>query len=228
MTSSLLQANALRAHHLFASLGDEQLARIVDSAHVQSLAEGEHLFGQGQPCEYFYLLRSGCIKLCRFSPDGHEKVIDIVMPGQTFAEAIMFMERQTYPVTSVSVGASEIIAFRNGTFREIVRESADTAFQLLGDMSRRLRKQLNEINALTLQNATLRFINYLLQQLPEGSQGTATIALAAPKNVIASRLSIQPESFSRILRHLQKDGLIGVEGTCVHIGDVERLRALTR
>ena len=194
---------------------------------MQSLAEGEQLFGQGQACDYFYLLRSGCIKLCRFSPTGHEKVIDIVLPGQTFAEAIMFMERQTYPVTSVSVGASEVIVFRNSTFREIVRESTDTAFQLLGDMSRRLRMQLNEINALTLQNATLRFINYLLQQLPERSQGTATIALAAPKNVIASRLSIQPESFSRILRNLQKNGLISVEGTRVHISDVGRLRALT-
>lgn len=167
------------------------------------------------------------MKLCRVSPDGHEKVIDIVSPGQTFAEAIMFMERQTYPVTAVSLAPSEVIALHNHTFRELIGESPETALQLLADMSRRLRHLLNEINALTLQNATLRFASYLLQQLPERTRGGASVEFAAPKNVIASRLSIQPESLSRILRNLQEAGLLTVEGNSVHISDVERLRTLT-
>jgi CRP-like cAMP-binding protein len=41
--------------------------------------------------------------------------------------------------------------------------------------------------------------------------------------VIASRLSIQPESFSRILRNMQKSGLIKVEGSTIHIANVEAL-----
>jgi len=35
-------------------------------------------------------LQSGRIKLARISPDGHEKVIDLISPGNPFAKTIMF------------------------------------------------------------------------------------------------------------------------------------------
>jgi CRP-like cAMP-binding protein len=90
-------------------------------------------------------------------------------------------------------------------------------------MSTWLKRQLADIDALTLQNATLRFTNYLLHQVPAGAQREVTIKLGAPKHVIASRLSIQPESFSRILRNLQREGHIIADGNLIHIKDINTL-----
>jgi CRP-like cAMP-binding protein len=59
--------------------------------------------------------------------------------------------------------------------------------------------------------------------VPAGTQHEATITLAAPKHVIASRLSIQPESFSRILRNLQHEGHITVDGNLIIIKDISTL-----
>lgn len=225
MSTNHIDPQQLRTHHLFAGLGDGQLARVIRSARILHLDEGEHLFECGQEAEQFFLLRSGGIKLFLLSPDGMEKVIHLVPPGDTFAEAIMFMDSQIYPVNASAVKDSEIIAFMNSTFRDILRDSVDTCFRLMADMSTWLKKQLMEIDALTLQNATLRFTNYLLQAAPADSGNTARVQLGAPKNVIASRLSIQPESFSRILRNMQKTGLITVDGNSVVIKDLEALRA---
>jgi CRP-like cAMP-binding protein len=218
----------LRQHHLFAALGDEQLERLLQSTQVQHLEDGQLLFACRQEARHFYMVRSGSIRLYLSSPDGTEKVVHLVNPGETFAEAITFMDGQRYPLNASALGKTEVIAFSNATFREILRESTDTCFRLMADMSTWLKKQIHDIDALTLQNATLRFTNFLLRQIPPGELHDVKIELAAPKHVIASRLSIQPESFSRILRNMQKGGLISVEGSCIHIADVEALGAQER
>lgn len=225
MTHFPLQEQELRRHHLFAGLTAEQMAKVIHSAHVIQLEENQQLFSAGQEADHFFLVRSGRIKLFLASAEGMEKVLHIVAPGETFAEALMFMQSGIYPINASALAASELIAFSNKTFIEILRNSVDTCFRLMGDMSTWLKKQLNEIDALTLQNATLRFSNYLLQQVPATHTGSAAVTLEAAKHVIASRLSIQPESFSRILRNMQKEGLITTQGNEIIINDVEALRA---
>jgi len=214
----------LRRNYLFTGLDDAELAKVKHSMRVLQLAEGERLFDHGIHAERFFLVRSGQMKLFRLSLDGVEKVIEIIQAGQTFAEAVMFMERPNYPVSAEAITASEVYSFENRSFMQLLRESNDTCFRLIADMSMRLHMRLNEIDHLTLQNATYRMINYLGQLIPEGSTSKVEIELNAPKSIIASRLSIQPETFSRILSNLTKEGIISVQGKNVQIHDVKKLR----
>jgi CRP-like cAMP-binding protein len=223
MQKSIVTPEELRRHHLFAGLNDMQIGRLLQTTHVMHLDEGQLLFACMQEARHFYLVRSGSVRLYLSAPDGSEKVLHLVNPGETFAEAITFMDGQRYPVNASALSKSEIIAISNVTFREILRDSTDTCFRLMADMSTWLKKQLNEIDALTLQNATLRFTNFLLHQVPPGQLHDVEVELIAPKNVIASRLSIQPESLSRILRNMQQSGLISVNSNTILIKDVEAL-----
>lgn len=84
--------NSLPQHLLFADLNEDQLRRVTANASTVQLAEGDHLFRQQQPAHYFFLLKTGEIKLYRLSPSGEEKVIELIREGQTFAEAVMFMQ----------------------------------------------------------------------------------------------------------------------------------------
>lgn len=224
MDETLDLSAPLRQSPLFSALNDEQLARVVDAANVLSLETGEHLFEFGQPASHFFLLLSGQIKLYRLSPAGNEKVIEIVQPGQTFAEAVMFMDRQDFPVSAQALGEVEVVSIANKAFSAVLRESVDTCFRVMGDMSVRLRQRLNEIDALTLQNATLRMVNFLLYQCPDGHGNCVKVQLPAAKHVVASQLSIQPETLSRILGNLSTRGLISVQGLDIVIHDVEGLR----
>ena len=91
-------------------------------------------------------------------------------------------------------------------------------------MSHTVRGDIQEINNLTLQNATYRLVHYLLQQLPTGAVQAPSIHLDTPKGVIASRLSIQPETLSRILSRLSSDGLLSVSGSTITLHDLTGLR----
>ncbi|MFV1997603.1 MAG: Crp/Fnr family transcriptional regulator [Acidiferrobacterales bacterium] len=215
----------LQHSYLFAGMDDDQLRRVVDSSSVVTLDDGQQLFSRNDPAKHFFQVKSGQLKLFRLSNNGVEKVVHVFGPGSTFAEAIMFREHHAYPVTAEALEKSEVIAFEAEVFVEILRESADTCFRVMSDMSMRLKARLEDIDALSLQNATLRLVNYLLQLLPEDVDEPSDLRLTLPKSVVASRLSIQPESFSRILHGLVKLGLIDVDGPDIHINDLQGLRS---
>lgn len=209
--------------HLFEPLSDEQRSRMRDSMREVHLRPGEVLFTQGDPARYFYLICVGAVKLFLLSREGEEKVIDVVPAGQMFAEAVMFMEHRRYPVSAGALAESRLLAFDNEVFLSLLGESPDLTLRLLGTMSRRLHQMVREIDELTLHNANYRFITYLLQQERTGPN---RVDLNVPKQVIASRLSIKPETLSRILSRLRDRGLIRVDGETITFTDEAGLRAL--
>lgn len=212
-----LLVKKLRRNYLFAILTDAQMQRILQSMRVITLGVNETLFTSQHRAERFFLLDKGMIKLSRLSARGMEKVMEIVQPGEVFATAVMFMAIPHYPVSANAVRASEILAIDNATYLEILRESPDACFRVMGDMSRRLRCKVNQIDNLCLQSATYRLVRYLLEHLEGQEPRTDQVVLLAPKHVIASSLSIQPETFSRILHLLSKKELIMVDKRVIRI-----------
>jgi CRP-like cAMP-binding protein len=200
------------------------MARLRLSISCRRLQEGEHMFREGEVADTFYFVLSGQVKLYRLSSAGNEKVIEIIRPGQTFAEALMFRDRPCYPVNAQALSDSLLLAVTNQGMLELLSQSTPLAFQVMAALSIRLHGLLNEIDSLTLQNATLRVVNYLLYLMPEGSGEEGEVELPAAKNIIASRLSIQPETLSRILATLSRQGLIAVNGLNIDIRDVAALR----
>ena len=211
---------ALKLSHLFSALSEEQLDRVRRHAHITDMVEGESLFFQGDEVSSFYLLMSGRIKLYRVSPEGKEKVVEIVEPGVAFAEALMFLDRPNYPVTATAIAPSRVIGINCREFKKMLSESVDTCFLLLGEMSFRLRSLIREIDTLSLDTGTVRTVSYLLSQAPEDSD---SYQLQVAKSVIASRLSVKPETFSRILKNLHEQNIVTIEGRNVTIHDREAM-----
>lgn len=212
---------------LLRALDETQVALLVEHSRVSHLAERERLFDFGQPAAHFFFLRAGLLKLFRTSPEGVEKVIHIVHPGETFAEAVIFGDRAAdYPVTCEALAPSELIAIDGATMVGLLRTSPETSLRMLSQLSQRLRWQVQEIENLTLHNATYRLVGYLLR-LAEADEGEPTVVrLSMPKHVLASRLNIQPETLSRIFSRLSRDGLIEVQGLDVELRDRASLGAM--
>ncbi|MEO8557165.1 MAG: helix-turn-helix domain-containing protein, partial [Actinomycetota bacterium] len=87
-----------------------------------------------------------------------------------------------------------------------------------------------DVESYSMQSGTQRVIGYLLRQDVERADGPTasyTVTLPTSKAIVASRLNLTPEHFSRILHDLADAGLIGVDGREVRIANVERLRGHT-
>lgn len=89
---------------LFRALEPDQFNALVDTAHLYTLNEGEMLFRQGDPLNEVFVNIKDFMKLFRLTPNGDEKVVDIIAPGSSFAEAVLFMGGQQYPVYLAGCG----------------------------------------------------------------------------------------------------------------------------
>jgi CRP-like cAMP-binding protein len=211
---------------LFKETSPEQIERVAQGTRALHVARGEMLFHRGDPCEGFHLVAYGQVKLAISSPQGAEKVVEVIGPGMSFGEAVMFLEKP-YPVYAQTLSDSLLLhVSKSVVFAEIER-NPQFSRQLLGGLSRRLHGLVSDVEAYSLRSGAQRVIGYLLRDVrvpePQGNQGEVTLPIG--KGVIASRLNLTPQHFSRILHELTARGLIAVDGRKVLITDLERLRA---
>ncbi|MDA8095842.1 MAG: Crp/Fnr family transcriptional regulator [Betaproteobacteria bacterium] len=212
-----------RHTYLFTALTDEEIDKVAAHARTRECRPGEILFTQGAPCHHFFHVEAGVIKLYRLSPSGEEKVMELIGPNHLFAEAVVFMGGR-YPVHAEAVEAARLIAFDSTNFMELLRSNMDLCFRLMSSMSMRMHALINDIDRLTLHSGTERLIQYLLDQLPHDGTAPPSIRLGVPKQVIASRLGVQPETLSRILARLRNEGLLEIHDDTVVLKSLEALR----
>ena len=225
MSISKLFQQELRQHYLFRRLPDDAFASVLAHSNLTSLKRNELLFEKGDEAKRFFMVRHGQVMLYQASPEGNEKVVDIIGPGQTFAEAVMFMEGHRFPVNAKATCNTELFYFDNQLFMEQLHQSNELCFALMADMSTRLKGLLTEISELTIYNAKHRLVSYLLGQIND-KKDQPTVKLTATKSMIASRLSITPETFSRIISKLKKDGLISIEDERITLIQADKLKEI--
>lgn len=211
----------LRKGAVLRPLSQGQLERVSRRAQRLALCHGELLFQQGEPAERFYLVQKGHIKLFLLSKDGREKVVEIVPPNGSFAEALMFLDQRIYPIGASAIGVVELISIDSDDFVALLRESVETCFLIMGDLSRRLNALITEIDNLCLRSALGRVAGYLLR-LAEAHGDVFDLKI--PKLAIASQLSVQPETFSRLVRDLRDRGIIRVSARRIQVLDLSGLR----
>ncbi len=212
---------------ILSGLQKEQAELVLLHARVFNIGRGEHLFHQGDPARRIWLCRDGQLKLYRLSSDGQEKILAIVQPGRSFAEATMFLPERRYPVHCCALKASELVGFDADNLVATLREDPQACFRLLGTLSRRMQEKLNQIESLALQNAHLRVAHYLLDEFRRHDR-TEQFRLETSKKHIAGLLAIQPETLSRSLAMLHSSGVIEMDARQITISAPERLEQIAR
>ena len=210
---------------LFSDLRAEDIERIAGGTTTLRAAKGDTLFRRGDPCNGFHVVVYGQVKLGFTSAQGAEKVVEIIGAQQSFGEALMFLERP-YIVSAQALADSLLLhVAKAAVFREI---EADPLFarRMLAGLSRRLHGLVSDVESYSLRSGAQRVIGYLLRDDLEHNVAGQMIELTLPtsKNVIASRLNLTPEHFSRVLHELTVARLIEVDGRTVRILDSRRLR----
>lgn len=210
---------------LFRELSPEQLDRIAMHARQVRVSRGEILFHRGDQANGFYAILYGQIKLAFVSAGGDEKVVEILGPGSSFGEAVMFMRRPHIVTAQALVDSLLVYVEREAVF-DGLKSDPDFAARMIAGLARRLHQLMGDLEAYSMRSGTERVIGFLLHrcgdELPES--GTVDVTLPTTKGVIASRLNLTQEHFSRILHELNTSGLIEVHGRTVRIVDVVRLR----
>ncbi len=218
----------VRAHHLFKCLSDECFHVVSKNSGLISLKKNETLYECGVDATHFFLIRKGQITLSQTSLDGNEKIVNIFESGETFAESSMFSDSHCYPVNARATCNTDLFYFDSEIFKSQLYNSSESCFSLMTDMSNRLKAQTQEIIELSIHDAQYRLVNYLLEKCCEHNDQCcqAVVKLSTTKTLLASRLSITPETFSRLLARLKKQALISIKDDVITLINPVELRKL--
>lgn len=210
---------------LFSHVDQGELQRMTAGCMLRRFERGKLVFRQGEPCEEFHVVVLGQIKLFVVSPAGSEKVIDLCAPGRTFAEAVMFLG-MPYVVSSQALTDTIVLTISKRVVLDEIAANPSFSLRMLAGLSRRLHGLIKDVQAYTLHNGAQRVIGYLLGDLLNDGEVVSeavTVTLPVSKATIASRLSLTPEYFSRVLHELESAGLIQVDKRDIRIPDTAAL-----
>jgi len=209
---------------LFQGLSGEyhdELAMIVVD---QEFQRGGLIFSEGDAGTGFYVIIDGRVKIFKLSFDGKEQILHILGPGEPFAEVAVFTG-STYPANAVALEKSRLFFFPRKAFAELIANQPALAMKMLATLSLRLKQFAHMIEALSLKEVPGRLAAYILVDSKQNST-EQTIKLTVSKTQLASLLGTIPETLSRILAKMNRQGLIDIEGSTITILDRDGLTAL--
>jgi CRP-like cAMP-binding protein len=197
----------LRQSILFASYPDADLAEIVRFSRVVTLPADETLFREGEACRAIFTMMEGLVKLCVIGPDAHEKTVEFMGPGETFAEAAMF-SGQGYPVTAVALEDSRLIEIEAYALTRYLRGHPELTWQMLAVMSRRLHHLVNELRSVSLHSAEQRVARYLVDNCDPDEPDRPVSGIPARRAELAARLGLTTETLCRVISSFRRRGWV--------------------
>lgn len=200
----------LRTQPLFADVDDAALQRLASACRLLHVARCQPVLWAGQSCDAFFIVARGQVRLYMTAPNGNEKVIELVGPGHSFAEALVFLERPC-PINAQALSDGMLLQVPRQALLAELQLDAGFALRMLSGMSRRLHGLVQDVQASALQSGLQRVVGYLLRDVDPDHPGPAVVSLPAAKATVASLLSLTPEYFSRVLHELEALGLLQID-----------------
>ncbi len=207
---------------LFADLTPDHLEKLAGIAHQRKVQRGELLFSEGDEAKGFYVVAEGRVKVYKLSADGKERILHIVQPGATFAEAAIFGDGN-YPAYAEPLVTSRLLFFPKKDFLNLLHNQSQMAINMIAGLSRYLRQFATQVEQLTFQDVPARLAKYLLS-LPGATTGKVSLPIS--KGQLASNLGTVSETLSRTLRKLSDEGLLEVDGKNITLCDLDELEEL--
>ena len=211
----------IRGASLLTAMPDDVMQRLANDRWHVIHSKGEMLFQKGDPAIACYIVLEGWIKLTRLNDEGHETVVEVFARGDCFAEAAVYVKGK-YPVSAETVTNARLIRIDAHMIREEIRQRPEMAFNMLAAMSVRLHRLVDQIEQIKARSAPERVASFMLS-ICETTSGPASFELPFSKALVAARLGMEPESFSRAVQRLRTLG-IDVQKGHVEIEDCAALR----
>lgn len=221
-----INSNFLRKIPVFSELEDQLIDKIAELTIIKKYAKNEMVFFEGDPGEAIHFVKSGKVKIFKTSEGGREIIINILSPGDIFAEVTLFQRNVNYPASVEVIEEGEIGFIRNRDLERLIAVNPQLAMDLLRAMTNKLKEVQQRIRELGSDDAIEKTIRILITlSKNHGSKTNDGIALC--KNItrqdMASLVGTTRETMSRILSRLSKEGLIDINGRTIVIRDVDAL-----
>ncbi len=222
-------SNALifKQNPLFAQLSSEDLARLAGLARTQRDTREHVIFNEGDPGTAFYMIARGRVKIAQSSPDGKERTLALLGPGDVFGE-LALLDGGPRSADAVVVEDAELLVVPRQGFLAFVMEHPQVAMSLLVVLSQRLRHTnllVHDAAFFDVRGRLARVLLELARADGETGPGGALVCPQLTQSELASMVGVTRESINKWLRYYERSGTLTRRRGRLVVLDPQRLHA---
>jgi CRP/FNR family transcriptional regulator len=228
--SSKEVAAFLRQRPVFAGLPARELDALAALTVAETHRARSHIFMEGDPSRWFYLVKSGHVKIVRHSKTGKDVVLELLGPGEVFG-GVAVIEKRPYPAAAQATESTVVLKIPADPMIALAERHPAFVREMALMIGRRLRAAHDSVTSLALDPVEARLAAALLRLAErEGTRGKAEEGVTLPfhltRQSLADMTGTTVETTIRILRRWLRDGLLADDTGRLVLTDRPGLTAL--
>ena len=216
----------LRRIPIFEELASADLQMIDQVTTERRIARNQPVFHEGEPGDGFHFIRDGRVKIVKQSADGREHILNILGPGDVFAEVLLFNEAP-YPASAIAVEDALVGVTRNRDLEALLASHPQLAIHVIRVMSKKLLSIQANVKSFALADSQAKVaqtLDYLLGRYGKVAPGGLEVSLEINRQDLANMAGTTRETVSRVFRTLKDEGIIVDEERRIVVRNPARLR----
>jgi CRP-like cAMP-binding protein len=220
----------LRQRPVFAGLPAREIEELATAAVEESHRARAYIFLESDPSRWFYLVKSGHVKIVRHSKTGRDVVLELLGPGEVFG-GVAVIEKRPYPAAAQATEPTVVVKIPAGPVIALADRHPAFIKEMALMIGRRLRAAHDSVKSLAVDPVEARLAAALLRLAErEGTRGKSGDGVTLPfhltRQSLADMTGTTVETTIRILSRWLRDGLLVDEGGRLVLTDREGMTAL--
>jgi len=208
------ERESLRTVPIFSELSDEDISSLAHLALRKRYPKDTVVFFENEEGDFFFTILEGRIKVTILGDDGREVILSVLGPGDFFGEMAL-LDNEPRSATAIAVEESELLSLHRNDFQSVLNDNRSITSALIRVLSGRLRRANHQISTLALLDVYGRVARVIVDMAREEGKRLRDGRIAfrrATHQEIANRIGTTRETVTRMLKDLERQGLIHVEG----------------
>jgi CRP/FNR family transcriptional regulator len=178
---------------------------IEDSGNLKHFSAGETIVDMDSYIKHIPVVISGSIKVIRMEEDGREILLYYLTPGESCIVSILSgMKNETSKIKAIVEEDADIMLIPADKAKQWVKKYPDWTEFIFDLYQKRFEELLDVVNSVAFQKIDTRLLHLIKQK----AQLYQTKEITVTHQQLADELGISREATSRVLKQMEKDGLL--------------------
>jgi CRP/FNR family cyclic AMP-dependent transcriptional regulator len=210
-------------------LNTQDRQRVLGELFETRYGKGDVIFREGDPTEYFHIVKEGTVKCIKSTPDGKECTLKMLMPGDLFCCDAATFDGASHPGTAQPMGNVSILRMRKHAYFEMLKRNPDAAIEVIRHLGNRLNEAQEKAKILALDRADQRLASLLVDLATRNGcpqNDGIRLPMRLTRQDMANMVGATTETVIRIMSRFKRARLVSGTANRLVILDVSRLKKL--
>lgn len=209
------------AEGLEAAVGPQAAQALVAASRPRHYRAGEMIFHQGDPCDCLYLLRSGRVAVQRWTADGEQVTLGLLVAPAEFGEIGILRSDHHHTASVLALEDAQVLSVSADRFHQLRASHPQLTEWLLATLAARLERTSALLSDALFLDADQRIAKRLLDC--RAAFGEFGACLPLRQSDIAAMAGVSRPTANRALRQLADQGVVTLGRREIQIVDLDAL-----